>query len=274
MKKFVEKFKALIRFIVTVFASREFGFIYCLLGTVGQVSHTYFLTESISSFSGGFKIFQAVLISGFISSSLLYFVAIADNVENKENRKIHWAINIFCFIEVLINFYYYSRHLIIDSKEVQIFDFIFAVLVSCLIPITIKLYGGLIKAREWMNDISNNKVEEKQLDSKIVDLSDNQVYQNNAVDLSDIPTIIDNHEKEDIEKIVAQKIDEFRKELESQEKPITKEKINMLIDEKFNSIKQQLNSEILQSFKKNQDLFLNQFINKCKMIVKSSNIEE
>jgi len=157
MKKIIQSFRKFIRFIVTIFASREFGFVYCVIGTVGQVTHTYFLTEEISSFSGNFRQIQAFLISFFISSSLLFFVSIADNTDTKENKRIRLAINIFMFIEILINFYYYSRHLIIDAPQMQIYDFIFAVLISCLLPVTIKLYGGLIRAKEWGEEISDKK---------------------------------------------------------------------------------------------------------------------
>ena len=83
------------------------------------------------------------MLSFFISSSLLYFVVIADNGESKESKRIRLSVNLFMIIEILINFYYYARHLIIDAEKVQIFDFIFATLVSCLIPVTIKLYASL-----------------------------------------------------------------------------------------------------------------------------------
>ena len=157
MKKFILNFKQTVRFIVAIITSREFAFIYCLLGTIGQIAHTYFLTESISSLQGGWRTTQAVMLSIFISSSLLYFTAIADDAETKESRKIHLAVTLFTIIEILINIYYYSRHLIIDQETYQIFDFIFAVLISCLIPVTIKLYSSHIRAKEWILDIEHDK---------------------------------------------------------------------------------------------------------------------
>lgn len=219
MKNFINNFKKAIRFIVTIFASREFGFVYCVLGTVGQVTHTYFLTEAISSFSGGFKHIQAFLISFFISSSLLFFVSIADSTESKENKRIRLAINIFMFIEILINFYYYSRHLIIDAPQMQIYDFIFAVLISCLLPVTIKLYGGLIRAREWIEVFENEK-SVKQIDIGNVDVN----------------TIIENK-----------------------------------IDDKINEFKETIDKDIVDAFKSNSELFLNQFENKCNLIIKNKN---
>ncbi|MCK9415462.1 hypothetical protein M0Q97_02240 [Candidatus Dojkabacteria bacterium] len=218
MKKFISNFKKIIRFIITIFASREFGFVYCVLGTIGQVTHTYFLTEAISSFSGGFKHIQAFLISFFISSSLLFFVSIADSTESKENKRIRLAINIFMFIEILINFYYYSRHLIIDVPQMQIYDFIFAVLISCLLPVTIKLYGGLIRAREWIEVFEKEK--------------------SNTLNIENI----------DVNTIIEDKI-----------------------DVKINEFKETIDQNIVDAFKSNSELFLNQFENKCNLIIKNKN---
>lgn len=143
--------KKFIRFLVTNFASREFAFIYCIIGTLAQTSHTYYLIESISSLSGWGKQLQAIGLSVFISSSLLFFTAIADaESESKEHKRIHFAVNLFMVIEILINSYYYVSHLLI--KDSRVFDSIFALLVSCLIPVTIKLYAGVIQVRKWADD--------------------------------------------------------------------------------------------------------------------------
>lgn len=143
--------KKFIRFLVTNFASREFAFIYCIIGTLAQTSHTYYLIESISSLSGWGKQLQAIGLSVFISSSLLFFTAIADaESESKEHKRIHFAVNLFMVIEILINSYYYVSHLLI--KDSRVFDSIFALLVSCLIPVTIKLYAGVIQVRKWTID--------------------------------------------------------------------------------------------------------------------------
>ena len=313
MKSFIEKFKSFIRFIVTIFASREFGFLYCLIGTFAQVAHTYFLTESISSFQGGFRIFQAVLLSVFISSSLLYFVAIADNTEGKEGKRIHWAINIFAFIEIVINFYYYSRHLIIDSAQMQVFDFVFAILVSCLIPVTIKLYGGLIKAREWMGDIIDNKLgkpdiklgkPDDKLDSKPDSITEQIIEESTKIDIPTIedskkfkttksqeelvvepaydnhPDIDENNKSEitelkeeyiqqQIELAVNKRIEEFKSQIK--EEQISDDSINTLIDKKFESIRDLLTEQILEKFDSKQEIFLKQFTNKCKAIIKNLN---
>ncbi len=165
----IEKFKNLIRFIVSIFASREFAFVYCIIGTLAQTAHTYYLIESVSSLEGWGKIFQAIGLSIFISSSLLFFTAIADNDEtNKDYRRIHLAVNLFMVIEILINLYYYASHLIIKTDSIEIFDFIFAILVSCLIPVTIKLYAGIIQAKEWFESFKENNDDNVQ-DSNVQD---------------------------------------------------------------------------------------------------------
>lgn len=173
----MNRFKQIIRFIVSVFASREFAFVYCIIGTLAQTAHTYYLVESISSLSGFARYFQSIGLSVFISSSLLFFTAIADNDEYNENySKTHLAVNLFMWIEIIINIYYYSKHLLISVPEPNWFDFIFGGIVSCLIPITIKLYAGIIKAKEWSDEINNienqyipekedkNNIEENQAD--------------------------------------------------------------------------------------------------------------
>ena len=139
---------------VSIFASREFAFVYCIIGTLSQTAHTYYLIESISSLTGILKILQAAGLSIFISSSLLFFTAIADNDEDSPDyRRIHLGVNLFMIIEIIINTYYYAAHLIIQLDTISLPDwinFIFALLVSCLIPVTIKLYAGIIKAKEWL----------------------------------------------------------------------------------------------------------------------------
>ncbi len=240
MKKIIANFKKAIRFIVTIFASREFAFVYCLFGIFTQVAHTYFLTNSISSFVGGFKVFQSVLLSGFISSSLLYFVAVVDNSDTKENRRNKIAVNIFMIIEILINLYYYSRHLIIDAQNVQIFDFIFAILISCLIPVTIKLYGSHIRAKEWEVDMENKKQE----------IADKLTLEDA---LGDFVTI-----NEYIEDYINKKLTEL---------PIP----TINTEDLKTEILDNLDGDIAKIFQKNQALFIQQFENKCKLIIESKN---
>lgn len=255
MKKIIDKFKELIRFAVTIFASREFAFIYCVLGVFAQIAHTYFLTNSISSFNGGFKIFQSVLLSAFISSSLLYFVAIVDNSDTKENKRNKLATNIFMLIEILINIYYYSRHLLIDSKEIQVFDFLFAILISGLIPVTIKLYGSHIRAHEW-------QIEDKK--ELILNSVENQ------------------YDEEQFIKIIQEKIDsKFEEFCNSPGDSINDEQFEEKFKANIDIFSKDLKTEIMSNFdtdvaeifNKNQQLFLKQFENKCQLLLKKQ-IEE
>lgn len=239
---FIFRFKTLIRFFVSIFASREFGFVYCMLGTASQIAHTYFLTENISSLTGGWRIAQAMGISIFISSSLLFFTAIADNSESKESKRIHLAVNLFMIIEIAINMYYYSRHLLIDSETVQIFDFLFAIVVSCLIPVTIKLYAGLIRAKDWLTefDISETNNVSNEIDSNIQEIIDNLV----------------------------QEVEEIKKSRNvSQES--TEEIIHTQIEAYMDAHKDDLSQQFSESFDKHSELFMHQLQRKIQMIVDS-----
>jgi len=256
MKKFILNFKQTIRFIVSVIISREFAFVYCVLGTIAQIAHCYFLLESISSLTGSWKIFQAVLLSIFISSSLLYFVAIADNEDEtekgiKEYKKVLLAINLFTIIEILINIYYYSRHLIIDKKEYQIFDFIFAILVSCLIPITIKLYSSSIRAKEWILDIEHDK----------------NAFVSNDIEIENIGNTenINLLSEEKLLEFIQPMITNFEDSLKNIQ-DVNQEKIDELINKKLVSLNEDIDKQISDSYSKNQDLFLKQFENKAKVL--------
>lgn len=203
-------FKDFIKKFIAVFASREFAFIYCLLGTFGQISHCYYLVYSISSFTGFFKVLQALLLSLFISSSLMYFVSIADSDdEEQEYKRVKRAINLFMYIEILMNMYYYCQHLIIIAKPIRVFDFLFSIIIAALIPITIKLYSNSIRAKAWIKEIEERSKE-------IPNQSNNLPIQ-------------DNLRKEEIIRTITS---EFEKV-----KEIDKNYIEQLIDEKLRSFK-------------------------------------
>lgn len=233
---FIAKFKTGIRFVVSIFASREFGFVYCLIGTLAQIAHTYFLVTNISSLTGGWKTAQAMAISVFISSSLLFFTAIASNDDSKDSRRIHLAVNLFMFIEILINFYYYSRHLLLDNANVQIYDFVFGVLVACLIPVTIKLYAGLIQAKEWLEEFSgksNESVPEKELQSLI-------------------------------EKTVLEQLSHI---VLPEQEYVSDEHIREIAKQLFTNVQDEIDERVAKSFQQNSEIFLRQFENKLRYII-------
>lgn len=232
--------------------SREMAFIYCVLGTVAQVAHTFYLLESISSLNGSWKVFQAVLLSIFISSSLLYFVAIADNKDEseegiKEYKKVILAVNLFTVIEILINIYYYSRHLIIDNVSYQIFDFVFAILVSCLIPITIKLYSSSIRAKSWIAEF-----EDAPKTISIDMETSNFMTHDDFVEMLK-PTITNFEESiSNLDMFNANNFDQT--------------KIDQIVNEKLDNLTEDIDKRIEASYANNQDLFLKQFENKAKII--------
>lgn len=227
-------FKDFIKKFITVFASREFAFIYCLVGTIGQISHCYYLVYSISSFTGVFRSLQAVLLAVFISSSLMYFVSIADSDDGeKEYKRVRNAISLFMYIEIIMNMYYYCQHLIILSSEPRIFDFIFSTLIAVLIPVTIKLYSNSIRAKAWIKEIESRiqpnehtapdtlkKDEIKNIiTSEFSNMKNaNEDYINNMIDAklkqygrSDGTSIDDLILKRDIEKIIEDKLNNTNK---------------------------------------------------------------
>ena len=208
--KGIVNFKDFIKKFIAVFASREFAFIYCLLGTFGQISHCYYLVYSISSFTGFFRVAQALLLSLFISSSLMYFVSIADSDDDpKEFKRVKRAINLFMYIEILMNMYYYCQHLIILTKPIRVFDFLFSIVIAALIPITIKLYSNSIRAKAWIQEIESRTSEIK-----------NQ---------SNTPQIQDNIRKEQIIETITSEFDKI--------KSSNKEVIEQIIDEKLKAFK-------------------------------------
>lgn len=189
---------------VSIFASREFAFVYCIIGTLSQTAHTYYLIESISSLTGILKILQAAGLSIFISSSLLFFTAIADNDEDSPDyRRIHLGVNLFMIIEIIINTYYYATHLIIQLDTISLSDwinFIFALLVSCLIPVTIKLYAGIIKAKEWL-ELLQEKEKETEAESEIEAESTKEIEPSNEPESKPEPIKIISGKNSDSENI-------------------------------------------------------------------------
>ena len=212
----IEKFKNIIRFMVSIFASREFGFIYCIIGTLAQCAHTYYLVESVSSLSGFGKSFQAWGLSIFISSSLLFFTAIAQgkdeygNYESESDKRIHLAVNLFMWIEIIINLYYYAAHLLLTNgnyveTNAHWFDFIFAIIISCMIPVTIKLYAGIIQAKEWLEILSKQ-------DSNNIENKDNLVTKS---ELNDFKSQILEDVKNESNKIFEQGTEQFLSKFEN-----------------------------------------------------------
>lgn len=251
MKKISQKLKKYIRFLVSIIASREFAFFYVLLGTISQVAHTYFLLENISSLEGNWKIFQAVILSIFISGSLLYWVAIADDEDISKKgiedyKRANIAIWIFTIVEILTNIYYYSRHLILNliETEYRIFDFVFSILISCLIPISIKMFSANIRSKNWILEF------ETDIQNK-----------NNLINNLNVENISEEKLLEMLKPMIAN-FENSIKDIED----INQEKIDILINQKLVSLNNDIDKQISSSYQKNQELFLTQFENKVKMM--------
>lgn len=248
---FSERFKSSIRFFASLFASREFAVLYCIIGTIAEIAHMYYLTYSISALSGWFKVAQAVMLSAFISSSLLYFVLISDDRDTsngdelvrmriqKDSKRINLAINIFTFINIAINFYYYCRHLIIDSTEWQMFDFIFAILVSCLLPVTIKLYANGIHVKDWVQDDSKQ--------TEFSELGIQGVLGPQKIDIDVIKQEITSEVFKDSHEYITGTVSE-------------------IINRKLDELKLPNKEQIRIAFEEHSQLFLKQFENKLKVL--------
>ena len=141
----------------------------------------------------------------------MYFVSISDSSdEESEQKRIRRAVNLFMVMEILMNMYYYCQHLIIKAETMRVFDFIFGTIISCLIPVTIKLYSNSIKAKQWIQEIESRQT--------------NDTENINQPNLSQEPGL----SKSDVQEIVNITVEEKIKEVEI---PINKEQVQKTIEE-------------------------------------------
>ena len=267
MKKFLINFKSIIQFLVSIIASREFAFIYCVFGTIAQTAHTYYLLDGISSLNGAWKITQSILLSFFISSSLLYFTAISDsNDKSPSGKRVLNAVTLFMWLEIVINLYYYSKHIVIDTNNFDtnnLFQLAFGVLIACIIPITIKLYSSQIRAKEWLELDEKPKEISSEIQTEIFDNINLLAERNNQLDtnLNDLRSEFG---------LISSKLDDLKSEpIESEFGTNPKEYINNIVKESISENMGNINKEIEQSFSKQSDLFTRQFENKIKFMMDS-----
>jgi hypothetical protein len=291
MKKAILGIKAAIRFVVAILTSREWAFMYCITGTVAQVSHTYFLVNSISSLEGGWRTVQATLLSIFISSSLLFFVAISDDEDSDAARRIHRAVTMFTFVEIVINVYYYARHIMIDPMAlgkqpnlVGYFDFGFAMLISVMIPITIKLYASHIRAKDWIIDIEHDRsaLVSDDLHKDPSDELPNKFWPEHGMGNMDNERFFKSNEElnvrwepseENIETVLKPLVEQFQAELIElrMKEPVVDEAMaNELVQKVLSEKVQHIDEQMNQAFERNSAQFLKQFENKVKNIMSKS----
>lgn len=267
MSKFLIQFKEVVRFLVSVIASREFAFIYCVFGTIAQTAHTYYLINGISSLSGWWGITQSVLLSFFISSSLLYFTAISDsNDRSLSGQRVLKAVTLFMWLEIIINLYYYSKHIVIETNNydtANLFQLAFGAMIAVIIPVTIKLYSSQIRAKEWLTDTDEKKTSTEQL-KQITEIEEKLVTIQKDID-SKIEEKINSLPEPTIVEQPAIDVEEIKATL--------KEEILSSIPQQNSSIEEHLetvNHRIEEMFNKQSDLFLKQFQNKLKMAQNSN----
>ena len=293
MKKGILAFKSMIRFIVSIVTSREMAFCYCVTGTIAQVAHTYFLLQSISSLDGIWRTVQATLLSIFISSSLLYFVSISDDEDSDASRKIHKTITLFTVIEIVINTYYYTRHILIDplvlNKDPHLtgyFDLVFALMIAVMIPITIKLYAGSIRAKDWLDDIEHEREATVSADLRknsdyfsgggtAMFVPEVDIFKDSLAGMSDRLEKLENYDgpitEDDIERVIKPLVDAFNVELQQLQRTnqtvIDEEMIAGLVQKVMSLKINSLDEKLAEAYERNSGLFLKQFENKVKQIM-------
>ena len=245
--------------------------VYCVIGTLTQVTHTYYLAATVSSYTGLFQIFQALLLSVFISASLLYFVSIADsNAPEEERKRVNSAILLFTIMEMGINLYYYTRHLIIDAPEMRIFDFLFGAAISMLIPYTIKLYSNTIKAKEWFDAefAETTTIEEQSnlTDERLDTLLDGfkAKVMSEITGLMSIQQVSPDTTFDEFRTEIQNRLDGF----ESTQIPGSQDIDIKAIEENIlQTVRDTYAKDIDAQYAKKQELFLVQFDNKCRQIM-------
>lgn len=284
MKLSINSFKTFVKKAVTIFSSREFAFIYAVLGSLSLVAHCYYLVASVSSFTGAFKVIQAVALSTFISTSLLYFVSIADKDDDpKEYKRVMRGVNLFMYIEIAMNLYYYCRHLIIDVPEMRIFDFIFGGLISCLIPITIKLYANSIKAKQWLKEVEEksstepisinidqlieSKINQIDIESIVKDKVQSYIpSENQSIDISEIKSQLQGEIETIVKNKIQSEIESIKDDLKSTAASIDIKDIDKFyrkdIESKISEITERNNREFYTNIENNIKTAIEKYIQK------------
>ena len=156
------------------------------------------------------------------------------------------------------------------------------ILVSCLIPITIKLYSSHIRAKEWIIAIEHEQSalvdkEETKIDivQEIISNPNFSEYlEQSSIEEEDFKEPIENEIiEEEIEELTEDKvlemvkpmIESFQKELK--ESGFTnKDEINDMIESRLKTFNIDIDKQISDSYQRNQELFLQQFQNRLKVL--------
>ena len=159
------------------------------------------------------------------------------------------------WLEIVINLYYYSKHIIIDTNNYNtnnLFQLAFGVLIACIIPVTIKLYSSQIRAKEWLDLDNDNNSKQLNKDDDLV----KEIFENINL-IAKRTNEIDNNIDERLANII---------DLGTNPKNY----IDNQIQEIFNDNLEKINTSIENSFNKHSELSLKQFENKLKMILQEN----
>ena len=183
-----------------LFADRTMAFWFALLGILAQISHNTMTAFELSSFDGTLRIGQAILVASFLSLALLYFILKSDEDDpySKSLNFVSWfaifeiATNIYYWFSVIIWKPLHKHYALIErvdelkavyknspdlaerilkltfdplyhfswGVDVNWANAAIALVFAIALPLTIKAYGGEIRA--FHEDI----LEESQEDQK------------------------------------------------------------------------------------------------------------
>jgi hypothetical protein len=173
-------------------ASPRAGFLFALLGTITQTTHTWFIALQFSSFTGAGAVLQAAVMSLFLSGGLLYYIVKTGQATAfADKMKYNKIANLFMALEIFINLFYWCQKIVFNPWLVEnAYDTIVwheltvAIPFSILIPVILKTYGGEINFNEVPTtseiDALNGRLDSFIKDDHIIQIkeidSDNKQY--------------------------------------------------------------------------------------------------
>lgn len=134
----------------------HFSIIACLLITLAQACHTYFLVVYSSRLDSDIlKYSQAVIFSIVLSLGLLVNVFKSGSVSEQERGKYIKYSRIFAGIEIFINLHYWAKEMVyeklMNELSPEYYDFSAAVVLSLTLPWLLYTYAGTINIPKYFN---------------------------------------------------------------------------------------------------------------------------
>jgi hypothetical protein len=165
--------------VIKAIASVRAGFFFAFLGTITQMTHTWFISLQFSSFEGSMAILQAATMSIFLSGGLLFYIVRTGSAEDfKARKKYNRIANAFMVFEIFINLFYWIQKIVFipwfvqdQVSSIAWYELIIAVPFSVLIPVILKTYGGEISLAELAEEERQKNT--KEVEKKLKDFKNN-----------------------------------------------------------------------------------------------------